>query len=49
LFKEPEAKLWAEMFYAEKVTVIRPFAFRWLPDSHDERQRPTVFLANVDI
>ena len=47
--KEPEAKHRAEMFYAEEATEIRPFAFRWPPDSRDERQRPTVFLGTLDI
>jgi hypothetical protein len=48
-FKEPEAQLWAERFHAGSAFEIRPFAFRWPPDSYDERGRPTVFLATFDI
>lgn len=48
-FKAPEAKLLAEQFYPESAFEIRPFDFRWPPDSYDERQRPTIFLAALDI
>ena len=47
--KEAEARLWAEQLYSAGSIEIRPFAFRWPPDSYDERQRPTVFLATLDI